>query len=91
MEKGWEKGIVQEETFMMMEMFIFLFVVMVLRVYKYVKNYHIVDFVQFTIGQLYFNKAIKNKQITFATIHFLKGRNRRLNSLYYIIHISFCG
>lgn len=73
----------------MMEMFIFLFVVMVLRVY--VKIYHIVDFVQFTIGQLYFNKAIKNKQITFATIHFLKGRNRRLNSLYYIIHISFCG
>lgn len=57
-----EKGIAQEETFRMMEMFIFLFVVMVLRVYKYVKNYHIVDFVQFTIGQLYFNKAIKNKQ-----------------------------
>lgn len=45
MEKRWEKGIVQEETFMMMEMFIFLFVVMVLRVYKYVKNYHIVDFI----------------------------------------------
>lgn len=44
----------------MMEMFIFLFVVMVLRVY--VKIYHIVDFVQFTIGQLYFNKTIKNKQ-----------------------------
>lgn len=45
MEKRWEKGIVQEETFMMMEMFIFLFVVMVSRVYKYVKIYHIVDLI----------------------------------------------
>ena len=37
-----------------MEMFIFLSVVMVSRVYKHVKTYHIVYFkyVQFTIGQL---------------------------------------
>ena len=53
----------------MMEMFIFLMVVMTLRVSKYVKTYHIVHlkYVCFTIGQLYFNKAIKNKQITFVT------------------------
>ena len=52
-----------------MEMFLFLMVVMTSRVSKYVKTYHIVHlkYVCFTIGQLYFNKAIQNKQITFVT------------------------
>lgn len=52
MGKGWEEGITQEEAFRVMKMYIFLIVVMVSSVYKYVKTYHIVYFkyVQFVIG-----------------------------------------
>lgn len=52
MGKGWEEGITQEETFRVMKMYIFLIVMMVSNVYKYVKTYHIVHFkyVLFVIG-----------------------------------------
>lgn len=52
-----------------MKIYIFLIVVMVSSMYKYVKTYHIVHFkyMQFIIGPLYLNKAIENKRITFIT------------------------
>ena len=68
-KKEWEEGTTQEETFRVMKIYIFLIVVMVSSMYKYVKTYHIVHFkyMQFIIGPLYLNKAIDNKWITFIT------------------------